>query len=53
VSCGKESKPHGPHKPSWTLRCKHCGCKFGDQGWTVLERHATPDQLELAASHYL
>jgi hypothetical protein len=52
VSWGKESKTGGPHSASRTLNCKDCHKQFNLVGWDVLSRHATPEQLKLAAKHY-
>jgi hypothetical protein len=48
MSCGRESKPNGPDKPYWTLRCQSCGILVGNAGWIVLERHATREEADSA-----
>jgi hypothetical protein len=48
MSCGRESKPNGPDKPSWTLRCNRCGKQVGNAGWIVLESHATQEEADSA-----
>lgn len=48
VSCGRESKNNGPHKPSWTLSCQSCGKLVSNAGWIVLESHATREEADSA-----
>jgi hypothetical protein len=52
VSWGKEGKTGGPRSASRTLNCKHCHKQSNLVGWDVLSRHATSEELKLAAKHY-